>query len=537
LFLIQHRFASHCCEALFLKSAPLVTEELVTPFEVITSENAGVATSMESLFLSVIKELKGNFGYLMTDSFASHTVRILLLVLSGRSLSDQSTRSLIQSKKKENIEAQGKSTDAKESERSNRAVPGSFQSALDEIIEDMVGNLDANYLRALATQPLASPVLQLLLELEFGSTGKQKARDESSLFRQLLPDMPPEDKTVSAQFIRGLLFDPVGSHLLETIVKHAPGRVFKSIWLSQIHPRMASIVKNDSAVHVFTKSLERLSPEDLQDTLHHLIPEISSMLERSRMSVIRLLIERCHVRKIGTEKISSAMEKYYGDSNTSRIKNMLRIDALEAQGLSEQRKVHIESQDNSRLHASLLLQTMLSDDALNGLVYSALFSADTETLILLSKDKYATHVLQQSLALDNASQNTRKKLLQKLLGHAVEMALDPTGSRVLDSIWNATADLHFIRERFAQEVADGESSLRDSFSGRFVWRSWLMDLFTKKRKTWIDRSKQSNSLVQKNKESSTEQQPISERKGIDAARNRFVSNKPSHGQTKIEAVR
>jgi nucleolar protein 9 len=60
--LVTHRFASHCCETLFIQSAPVVTRELGGLQEENTANaqddpEAGVQASMEELFLLTLDEL------------------------------------------------------------------------------------------------------------------------------------------------------------------------------------------------------------------------------------------------------------------------------------------------------------------------------------------------------------------------------------------------------------------------------------------------------------------------------------------------
>ena len=59
LHLVQHRFASHCCEALFIQAAPVVTQELANPDLALTpsSDPDAVIVSMENLFLLTVAEL------------------------------------------------------------------------------------------------------------------------------------------------------------------------------------------------------------------------------------------------------------------------------------------------------------------------------------------------------------------------------------------------------------------------------------------------------------------------------------------------
>jgi len=69
--LVQHRFASHCCEMLFIKSADIVTQELTGDAKTDpVADDEEKVESMETLFLLALDELEGNMMALMTDRFA-----------------------------------------------------------------------------------------------------------------------------------------------------------------------------------------------------------------------------------------------------------------------------------------------------------------------------------------------------------------------------------------------------------------------------------------------------------------------------------
>ena len=53
MHLFQHRFASHCCEKLFIQAAPAVTQELLHPPKAqdLTTDDGEIYVSMEDLFL------------------------------------------------------------------------------------------------------------------------------------------------------------------------------------------------------------------------------------------------------------------------------------------------------------------------------------------------------------------------------------------------------------------------------------------------------------------------------------------------------
>ena len=490
MHLIQHRFASHCCETLFTQAAPIATEELTAPLKT-KQEQVEIAdshVSMEELFLSTLDELEGNLGYLMTDAFASHTLRVLLVILSGRPIEDTNTKNLVRSKKAETITSAGSTLTTINANTESRTVPRSFNDALDHMISSMVAGLDTTYLRALATHPTGNPVLQLLIELELSRSGKTKARDPASLFRKLLPDDPPEEGTESASFINGLLYDPVGSRLLETIIQHAPGKTFKSLYKSLFRERLASLARNEIASYPAIKIVERLGKEDLQHAVEQVCPLVGSLVERSRTAVIKVLIERCHVREVDTQPISTAIQDTYGSDLATALRKMLSLDSTTPEGVAEDRKKQIEDQNVGKIHGSLLAQSMLeAPGPMREMIMEGLLAQETPILIKIAKDRSATRVLQTSLTCRDQEQNPRfrRLIIQRLTPHAAELALDTIASHVIDAIWDASANLKHPREQLALELAKHESLLRQSPSGKAVWRNWNMDLFKRNKAQWM----------------------------------------------------
>ena len=469
-----------------------MTQELTAPLEETQQDaaNGEVYVSMENLFLYTVNELEGNLGYLMTDPFASHTLRVLLVVLSGRPLTSSETTSLLQSKKKEKIDIATQAPKLPHADATPRTVPDSFHVAVNGMILGIIAGLDTTYIRAMAAHPVGNPVLQLLLELEFSESGKQKAKDENSLFRKLLPDDPPTEGTASASFVNGLLYDAVGSRLLETIVRCAPGKVFKALYRSLFRERLGSLARNEIAGFVVIRVLERLSREDLEHAVEQICPQIASLIERSRTSVIKTMIERCQARQVGTLPIANTLQESYGKDGSNGLLRMLKLESSDTEGMGQDRKKQLEAQDAGRLHGSLLAQAMVkAPGPLRDLVTSNILSMDTSVLLLMAKDRTATHVLQTSLTCSEQTTSFRRKVVQQFLGHASDLALDAVASHVVDTFWTATDGLLFIREQIAEELVESESTLRESFSGRAVWRNWMMDLYKRRKTEWISKAK------------------------------------------------
>ncbi|KAL1957977.1 hypothetical protein VTO42DRAFT_5369 [Malbranchea cinnamomea] len=523
LHLSQHRFASHCCECLYLRAAPIVTHEMskAKKKKKKNDDNEGegedsdaIAVPMEDLFLQAISELEGNWGYLLTEPFASHTIRVLLLVLAGEPFDTSTNTSILASRKKENLDSVRASAQIDPSLAEKRAVPQSFKDALEKMIKNLVGGLDGTYLRALTTHPVGSPVLQVLLTVELSHMGRARAKDPDSVLRRLVPDESLEEQE-SQTFLSGLLFDPVGSRLLETIIRCAPGKFFKLVYKKIIRDRIGALSRNELAAYVIVRVLERLSKEDLEDAMDRILPEMQILVDRSRVIVIKSLIERSRVRGVDTTRLADALNAAYGSDPAIRLVNMLKLNDDEQEDKAKAKS----GPSPQQVHGSLLAQAMLQ--ALGPLadsIRSSLVALSTEHLLKIAMNSSASHVLQESLVFSKSTAQYRRQIAPRFSGHMHELALDASGSHVADALWHATTDIMFIKQRLADELLENELALRDSFFGRAVWRNWFMDLYKRKRGDWMAKAKGLN-----NNQSKADEGEQAKSK-LDLARERFAAS-------------
>ncbi len=540
LTLVQHRFASHCCERLFISAAPGVSQKISKskPRKDDNDEEEDdepePELSLAEMFMQVVEELQGNWGYLLTERFASHTIRVLLLVLAGEPVDVSSNDSVVASRKKERLGVVGGETQ-EVTVTEKTSVPESFEITLKKVMQDMVSVLDDTYLRALATHPVGNPVLQVLVKLELSHFGKSSAKQSNSIIKRLIPDESFEEDSESTRFIRGLLYDPVGSRLLETMVRWMPGKMFKSLYKNYLREQMSSLARNQTAGYVVLRVLERLGKDDLQTVVEQIAPKIPSLIERSRTIVPKVLIERCLTRGVDTKPLAKALGASYDSDPTRRIEQMLRLETTEADnGKSDSADNGTVAESNpsskaaEKLHGSLLAQTILTaPGALSELVFSSLLALSPEALLSICKDSTASRVVQQALTSPASTPQFRRQFITRFTGHLNELALDSSGSHVVDALWPATKDIYFVKERMAQELAANELALRDSFVGRAVWRNWAMDLYKRRRGEWAAKAK--------GRDTSSNDSGEKPKSRIEMARARFAAkqNEPSSGANAV----
>ncbi|KAI2471585.1 ARM repeat-containing protein [Annulohypoxylon bovei var. microspora] len=502
LNLIQHRFASHCCETLFLQSAPIVTRELGGERDDVLTDQDDPDEKplpyMEELFLLTLDELEGRLGYLLADKFASHTLRILLIILSGRPLEESQTKSLIHSKKKEHISVPWTSDDPTELNSQLRAVPISFNLAAKKIISDSVSSMSPTELRVLARHPTGNPVLQLLLELDISLN--LKASDESenmTLLWQLLPGAPGSLKdatTPASDFVNSMLYDHIGSRLLETLIIYSPGKIFKPLYKYAFADRIHSLLRNDIASYPAIRVLNRLSKEDLVVAVQKSLPEFSKFVTLSRFNVIKTLFERCHAREARSEidSLTKALIEAFGSDSKSLVPKLCLPESSE----TGDKKNHEPPQKNRSAlvsHGSQLTTAMLAiPGPPSNAIQTSLTSLPEELILQLATSSAPTsYVLVNAFSTPSRNKIFHKALVTTLRPHAFQLAMSEHGSKVLNSIVfisskdNGISVPFHIKESMMEQLGQHEQELRESFEGRRVWRIWKGDLWRNRRREWI----------------------------------------------------
>ena len=518
LDLVQHRFASHCCEALFLRSAPIITDELVAgdygqSYEGVDPDPG---PSMESLLLDAIDELERDVGYLMTHQYGSHSLRLLILLLAGRPLNNMATAMILRSKNKERITSAAQDSASVESRHIDRSVPSSFSNALEKIQTQAIETLDTSALRTLATHKLASPVLQLLLEIELS----RQLNSECSLMKKLLPNVPQSEDAANPPFVHGLLYDPIGSHMLESVLQYAPGTIFKPLYRASVLPNLRTIARNDVASFVLTKAIERLGSHDLDIAIKTLTPEVTMMIANSRTSLLRCVLERCAAKAVDCSSITTQLQNYFDGPGPHFLQQMLQITDENPSDHELHARPTQSPSDSVKMHWSLLAQSMI---ALGGrpreVIFEGLLAVDKSVLLEIAKHRSATHVAQAALTQDGSTNAFRRNFIANFSGLIPQMTLDAVASHVVDALWTATSNLRHVRDTFAEEMLPCEAEMKASPCGKAVWRNWSMDLYKRHRAAWVAKSK----ATEKARATKTEKRVKS---NLEGARERFAKCHP-----------
>ncbi|KAF4585946.1 Armadillo-type fold protein [Ophiocordyceps camponoti-floridani] len=505
LSLVQHRFASHCCEALFLRSAGVVSHDLAG-FIIDTkghdAETQEAEASMESLFLATLDELEGSLSYLVVDRFASHALRALLLVLSGRPLEEASTRSLVKSRKKENVWVAG-SAAADSENQGQRVVPASFTRAVVKIIADTTASLDVSGLALLARHPMGNPTLQLLLTLDIALDKSETKTDEAgpSLLYRLLPGAPAslaDASSEASQLVSGLAYDPIGSRLVETLVAQCPGKVFRQLNRHIFLPRIEAYVRNDISSYPAIKVLARLSKDDLVEAIGKIAPTVPQLVAKSRFNVLKTLFERCAARGAlnETKVLMRGLREGCGRKPADLVTTLCCLGSDGDDGKDDKTKSKgLDKADRNEYaiqsHGAQLLSAILAIPGPAKGVHEALTAVGEDVLLKLAMASMPTvTLLTDALSTPSTNSCFQKTLVATLTKHVTELATSQFGHNLVKAVASVPSkgkDLsvpYHVKEVVMDRLGASEAQLRESWMGRSVWRSWKGDLWKTRRGDW-----------------------------------------------------
>ncbi|EHL01217.1 putative Nucleolar protein 9 [Glarea lozoyensis 74030] len=323
--------------------------------------------------------------------------------------------------------------------------------------------MDTSFIRVLATHPTGNPTLQLLLELELTNPTSKK-------------DDIGEEGSSSAVFVNGLMYDQIGSRLLETICEHAPGKLFKQIYKSTFKERIAGLARNEISSYVVIKVLNRLSKEDLEDAVEQMGPQIQGLAERNRTVIIKTLFERSYARHStkSVEKLVETVGSSYGSDPSTLLLKMACIE-------------------------------------------------DVDALIRATSDASQPNEDVPAEEEGEEASKPKKKITKS-------QPLRPTpqqthGSLLAQSLLN---------------IPGGPTTLRDSFTGRIVWKNWQLDLFKRRRGEWVNTIKQlaaakypsAKAAIETNVEEAVEEPAVSATKSKKNKKNGGVKGEVDAGPKK-----
>lgn len=509
--LAHHKYSSHVLETLLVRMASLMEKEIIgdkaedaeeEEEEDLDQEIYGDIDQVtsEQLFLNMLTEFQPHFQEMIDHQYASHVLRLIILIISGKELPSTTVSNSTLRSKKSKIAR--KMIEINDSDIFNRAfqVPPSFKNEITKIINEIIKDKDSTQLRQLSVHKVASPVLQLLIQVE-GITDKER-----TLWHLLFLKENARSDSKEEAYVEYLLSDPVGSHFLESLIKNQGVRMkyIERLYKLYMKERILKLAKRSTTgVFIIQALMFKLKPGEVQAILDEIIPELSDLISISEnqnlelsTNIINASIQRKNYKR--DDIIKQLFKKFAPNYDPENPDDVLNAELLEnvlqltSSTLGNTRDDWPTAEERRR---SLLLEKLMEYD------YSFVICAwynflalPQERFIQMCTHGVFSHVVENSLVVQSTELKPtsilRKRYLNLFQNQIVKLAVNSYGSHIVDKLWNFTIFLNMYKDRIASELQSESSKVKESNYGKMVWKNWSMEMCIRKKYDWKSLVKQ-----------------------------------------------
>ncbi|KIY48757.1 ARM repeat-containing protein [Fistulina hepatica ATCC 64428] len=490
--LFRHRFASHVSQTLFSVATETVAREARFLFEQTAgvlpklpeSIDGGELRTLAQLVQHIVEEINPSFTDLIADPFASHVVRALLLLLCPFSV--VATRgSGLRSKKSASWKAkQGEMKSMfvddkvkQKADTSSLAVPEAFGAIARRLVHAIRDTLDGNEVRAMAASQVASPCLQILIEVE---AEQGLTNDTDSLMDRVtmgLVSCPSSSEP--SDYVGTLLRDETSSHMLEIVIARSPPATFDSMWRLYFVGSLTRLSCHPIANFVVSRAVERCSGQQLDSFCDELEETWPKVINARRVNVLRSAIDRTAALHVAEDRVCGATFVAF-DLNTPEarkllVARLLHLDAAPPQKGAEDTEPSLQN--------ALVLQSLLRlSDPHCQVVIDSIESLSLEDRLKIAHHPISSRVLDAVIESPTVPPKLKRQFVLSWMDHWHELVDDRIGSRVGDRLW-AFADT-YLKEKIARSLFPHEYFLVGSHYGKFFLRKVNLNLLKRAPEEW-----------------------------------------------------
>jgi len=504
--LASHRYGSHVLQSLFTACqwmfntgvrcfhSPQATTHA-------SSDAHGVLRSLPEIVSEMYEEMEPSLPDMMTNAFASHTLRSLVALLAGVPMAVfEDLRSKKSAKYRSKERQRSMVNDSIWNTAAQRvSVPDGFYELLHRLYSHLHSHLSEQRVHAMMPDAVAAPTLSLLLRLEDGLARENQnlASLPNSLTSLVLG--PAQERT---DFMEASIRDAVATHVLETALQGASSSSLIHFWETYIQGRVAKLGGHPCANYLVATML-RLLPAERRETsspftsaLQELTQAGDQLVKHQMLGALQAAVERSiALGDYADEVLQAIASAFRFPSNPSQDdmsifvpmvlsihtrKAYLHKSEEDASSSGNKRKRRDRGMDEYTTQGSILLQRMLQLSAPHqDWVYKSLAS---DRLVSFCESPSAAHVVIAALTSPSATYAQRRTLLRPLLANLLDLCDDTWGSRVADTCWFAADG--FTKEKIAQLAVQHEKRLLASSFGRFFVRRLRLGVYRKNLDEW-----------------------------------------------------
>ncbi|KAI8380062.1 armadillo-type protein [Blakeslea trispora] len=494
--LFAHRFASHVYQTLLTLAADVVEREQTEGVTEKGAEGEGELLSMEKLILGVCEEIKPHIGGLISQQFASHDIRILLFVLAGKRIDETGDiKGKLRSKKSTQYKRENNDTFTKANMRLSpiRKVPDSFKAMFRTLTTELAINMSETEVRTLSVHKVANPVLQLLLEMQ--ENDKEGIKAKNILIDRILwgivTDIDSEEQNRDRDsWFETMIRDPVGSHLLEVISKHAPDAVYKKIFKTYLTSKLEKFSMHPIANFVVQHMITHVrKSKQLSQMMKELGGSFDKLIKNGKYGVIRSLVDASVKLESSQKEVVESLAKalhFTTDDKREFINCCMRMWTAEQWNeASEHEKLDLYK---IHLQGSLIVQGIMKmEPEANAMVTNSFLSQRPDTIHRWCFSPAGSRAFEAVVASPHVNAKMKKKIMRDLSGKYAALAKDKFGSHILEKCW-LSADIE-SKEKIAAELVKHEHELASHYLGKNALWTCKIDQYKRRHDDWVEREK------------------------------------------------
>eukprot|EP00004_Rigifila_ramosa_P019531 TRINITY_DN4980_c0_g1_i1.p1 TRINITY_DN4980_c0_g1~~TRINITY_DN4980_c0_g1_i1.p1 ORF type:complete len:761 (-),score=212.89 TRINITY_DN4980_c0_g1_i1:12-2273(-) len=461
--------------------------------------DTGPSAEAVEIVVDLCKELKPQLLNMLQNTYGSHGVRRIVDLLVGRRQVPSDPRQ--------------SGPDAAEMPHRGRAPirtvaafepPAAFTHALFSLLEPLLSapeDTESPPLAGMAVHASAAPALQHILVTlhDLGPSFSAKLQPLiDGLCRSLLSFQPSERQGLEHP-VADLAYDNTGSHLIQAVLRVASAPLFYELYTHVFRNHLLDFCKDYKANYT-VQSLLEFARDAVQAKMmvSELLPHLVALLSHQRAGVVAKLCGAAAKWKVCQRETSTAVAAACTNEDVVASKSVppelqsIKQDTMSAPQLTLFRLLLPEKGRSSYqapgsipfspLCAFIVQSLFEFEPQVSQQYHSAFSQLPAEILFALAKDRAASHIFQLFLQLPTVQQKTKKSAIAKMKGQFVELALDKSGSHIVEQCF-AAADIN-QKEHIAKELLPQYNRLCTTLYGKLVTIKCKLDQFKRERKDW-----------------------------------------------------
>ncbi|KAE8810614.1 Pumilio domain-containing protein C14orf21 [Hordeum vulgare] len=460
------KFGSHVAEA--------ALKTLATHLEDDTSR-----VIVEEILNKICKVIAADATNVMCSCYGSHVLRTLLCLCKGVPL--DSLQDFHMTKRSAVLAERLSGGSSRPGDQNLTSFEHGFPDMFRTFVRQMLQNAK-NDISTLLTEKNSSLVLQTVLKLSAGDD------DELNHIISILLGYDEDDTAQKKDYseqknkIVALLEDTAYSHLLEVIIDVAPEELRSNMLIGTLKGALFAISSHHCGNYVVQALISSAKTADqMKQIWEELGPNIKELLELGKSGVVASILAACQRLETNRLEISEALSAAItsdSESSDSIVAHILFLENF----LREKSYWKWPLGVKMSVLGCLMLQSIFQYPHQYIRQYVAsLLALDNDQILQIAKDPGGSRVLEAFLC-SSATTKRKFKVFAKLQGHYGEIAMNPSGSFLVEKCFTASNFSH--KEAIVSELLAMQNELSRTRHAIHLLKKLDVDRYSRRPDQW-----------------------------------------------------